>query len=188
MAIRRARSSTRQYQTQREPYQRSFYESIYDTQERTQLERQSRKKGPVPQTIEIYEGEDNEVDKSRHTVANKLAGNGLDGYVDTIVNYNEDEGELNIANVVKIGDQYITKEWDCGKEYRETINRSRSPSKRSKGSKRSVSLKDTFDASRMTASKHLFNDEFEESVEPNPTFRSSTRKLKATNMHCDCDL
>ncbi len=66
-----------------------------------------------PQTVELYEGSDDEdEDATRHNIANKLGGPGAQGYIDTIVNFDEKEGELNISNVVKIGDQLIRKDWN----------------------------------------------------------------------------
>ena len=42
-----------------------------------------------------------------------------ESFIDTIINYDEDAGDLNIANIVKIGDRVITKEWDWGQELKE---------------------------------------------------------------------
>lgn len=39
-----------------------------------------------------------------------------DSFIDTIINYDENAGDLSIANIVKIGDRIITREWDCGEE------------------------------------------------------------------------
>jgi len=76
--------------------------------------------------------------------------------------------------VVKIGDQYITKEWDCGEEFRETLERSGSATKNrysstAKNEKIKEEMNDTFDPSRATVSRRLFEENEENSVEPNPT-------------------
>lgn len=165
---------------------RTLYQSVYSDK------RLSRSRGRTtqnpPQTIELYEGSDIEEEAGKLTIAQRLgAKQGEQGYIDTIINFDEKEGKLNIANVVKIGDQYITKEWDCGEEYRETVKRSKSPQR---GANK-LTLKDTFDASRLTASKRLFTEDIDESVERNPTLRSvnSNHKSFTGNVeHCDCDL
>lgn len=163
---------------------RSLYQSVYSDKRLSW----GRKTQNPPQTIELYEGSDLEEEAGKLTIAQRLgAKQGEQGYIDTIINFDEKEGKLNIANVVKIGDQYITKEWDCGEEYRETVKRSRSPQRTSK----KLTLRDTFDASRLNASKHLFTEDFDESVERNPTlasFTSNHKNFTSKVEHCDCDL
>lgn len=145
-----------------------------------------------PQTIELYEGSDDEQeDETKHNIASKLGGPGAEGYIDTIVNFNEKEGELNISNIVKIGDQYIKKEWNCGKEYRQTLANNSASKYRTHSSPRrgadTVEMDDTFDPSRMTASRKLF-DEDEQSVEPNPTIdRKGFTKHRFNDNIENCD-
>jgi hypothetical protein len=225
---------------------RSMYESVFPSGRGSRSLSRSGAKQP-PQTVEIYEGSDTEEDADNLTLGERLGGKkGDNGYVDTIINFDEKQGQLNISNVVKIGDQYITKEWDCGEEYRESLRRSKTPQRNTikshespqRSSTRSphknynrssqrnynkspqkdantslqrstnnspqrpsntnppkisdkISMRDVFDASRMTASKHLFTEDLEESVERNPTFRSifsDQKKFKSKVDHCECDL
>jgi hypothetical protein len=222
---------------------RSMYESVYQRDRELRLLSQTGAKRP-PQTVEIYEGSDTEEDAHKLTLAERIGGKkGDNGYVDTIINFDEKQGQLNISNVVKIGDQYITKQWDCGEEYRESLRRSQTPQRSTnKSQQRSrtrsphknynrssqrdynksprknantslqggtnkspqrpsdtspqkitdkLTIRDTFDGSRMTASKHLFTDDSEESVSSNPTFRNifeDQKKFESKVDHCECDL
>jgi hypothetical protein len=140
-----------------------------------------------PQTIEIME-QSEEAAARGETLASKLAGDGTAGYIDTIVNYDEEEGGLNIANVVKIGDQYITKEWQCSKDLQKvTGKRNRSLTRSNVGARRSFFEDD--DALRV--SRDIFENDFDQSVEPNPTLRGSSagrKSIRSKFDHEDCDL
>jgi len=113
------------------------------------------------------------------------------GYIDTIVNFNDDGTDLKIANIVRIGDKYITKEWQCGdnweKKYgnRNIEERLESP------------LKDVYDTatghmhSQTRSNRSLGRNSFVESVEANPTFRDIQRhrdNMELTVLHEGCDL
>lgn len=158
-----------------------------DTQGTARFTTDMRTHNVPPQTIEIIE-QSEEAAARGETLAAKLAGDGTSGYIDTIVNYDEDEGDLNIANVVKIGDQYITKEWSCSRDLKKITNQRNRSFTRSNGKARRSYIEEE-DALRV--SRDIFDNDFDQSVEPNPTLRgSSTGRKSISNKveHPDCDL
>lgn len=188
---------SRDYATERTPITRDR-DTIYTglrgvaTSEHTV----NKKKDPT-QTVEIVEHYEDGSQKEE-TLGAKLAADGTNGYIDTIVNYDEKEGELNIANIVKIGDKYIKKEWDCGDEFRAIHGKSKSVGRtgwiRSATSRKSSTSRreDARDRrSPFRCSRNLFEDDSLESVEPNPTFRGTTKrsaKAKTKFDHWDWEL
>ena len=54
---------------------------------------------------------------TKSTKGSKLQRSKSSGFIDTIVTFGDDGKDLKIANIVKIGDKYITKEWNCGDEW-----------------------------------------------------------------------
>lgn len=142
----------------------------------------NKKKNDPTQTVEIVEHYE-DGGKKEDTLGARLAADGTTGYIDTIINYDEKEGELNIANIVKIGDKYIKKEWECGDEFKAIYGRSKSAGRNStlkqSTNKRATTgrMDDTLNRrSPLRCSKNLFEEDSLESVEPNPTFRGTTKR------------
>lgn len=127
-----------------------------------------------PQTVELYEGSDDPLNKEeKQNIVNKLGGDGVDSRIDTIINYDKDEGQFNISNVITIGDQVICKEWKCDKEMGETIENNRSANRnRSRSSRRfknqTIEMDDTYGPSQTLISEE------DESVERNPSMGRKT--------------
>jgi len=179
-------------QTAHTPSRYMYQGCRQDSRKSTQFTTDTKTKRNPPQTIEIIEQDD---DQREVTLAERLAGDGTEGYIDTIVNYDEDEGNLNIANVVKIGDKYITKEWQCGKDLKQKYaegSMTKSINRGTFGGRQSFAIDD--DEDELRVSRNLFESEIasDDSVELNPTFRgdsSTSRKQVKTRVdHQDCDL
>lgn len=71
----------------------------------TQKMIEARKNDPRYSASNLYETKESKVQKN--------------SFIDTIINYDEDAGDLSIANIVKIGDRVIKREWDCGQELKD---------------------------------------------------------------------
>lgn len=109
------------------------------------------------------------------------------GYIDTIVKYNDDGADLKISNIVRIGDRYITKEWECGEEWQRKYG-----TRNVQGELHSP-LRSLYD----TATGHVHSPERSQrsqrretqSVEPIPTFRGTQQdQMELTTYHEACEL
>ena len=131
------RSLTRISPVNRSTRKELDFKTLYRSASQSNI--RSRKPANKTQTVEIEERDDADpshthtlresfaqkmaearMNDSRYTSTNFKEENESkvpkDSFIDTIINYDENAGDLSIANIVKIGDRIITREWDWGDE------------------------------------------------------------------------
>ena len=86
---------------------------------------------------------------------------------------------------MNIGYGHPKKKWNYGKEYRNTVNRSRSASRnrslRVKNPKIRRNMNETFNTTRITGSRKLFEKDKKEVIKPNPKINGNYTKIGSCN-------